>query len=89
MPIFPTKTVIFIQVATLEICAVIKGIDRSLKSIIERELVDTYVSLDFEGHSFKVFSGYKEYLTNMFGDYMQLPPEDKRVTHHTFTAYAK
>lgn len=63
--------------------------DKRDRSIIERELVDTYVSLDFEGHSFKAFSGYKEYLTNMFGDYMQLPPEDKRVTHHTFTAYTK
>ena len=24
---------------------------------------------------------YHEFLTELFGDYMQLPPEDKRVTH--------
>ena len=33
--------------------------------------------------------GYKEYLEMMYGDYMQLPPEDKRHPQHTFTAYKK
>jgi lipopolysaccharide cholinephosphotransferase len=28
-----------------------------------------------------------EVLTAIYGDYMQLPPEDKRVTHHAFTAH--
>lgn len=63
--------------------------DKRDRSIIKRSEIDTYTTLNFEGEEFSVFSGYKTYLTNMFGDYMQLPPEDKRVTHHTFTAYRK
>lgn len=63
--------------------------DKRELSIIKRTEIDTYVTLKFEGEEFSVFSGYKTYLTNMFGDYMQLPPEDKRVTHHTFSAYRK
>lgn len=37
--------------------------------------------IDFEGH--KVFAPHNPdaYLTALFGDYMQIPPEDKRVTH--------
>ncbi len=29
------------------------------------------------------------YLRNIYGDYMQLPPPEKRVTHHDFRAYIK
>lgn len=61
--------------------------DKRARSIMERELMDSYTELEFEGELFKVFVGYETYLKNMFGDYMQLPPEDKRVAHHTFDAY--
>ena len=38
--------------------------------------------LEFEGMMLPVMQGYDEYLTIAFGDYMQLPPEEKRVPHH-------
>ena len=63
--------------------------DKREQSVIQRSVVDTYTTLKFEGEEFSVFTGYETYLKNMFGDYMQLPPEDKRVTHHTFVAYKK
>ncbi len=63
--------------------------DKRDLSIIKRSEIDTYITLPFEGEEFSVFSGYETYLTNMFGDYMQLPPEDKRITHHLFSAYRK
>lgn len=47
------------------------------------------VDAPFEGHLFKIPQGYDEWLRNIFGDYMQLPPEEKRVTHHVFDAYWK
>ena len=47
------------------------------------------VDAPFEGHLFKIPQGYDEWLRNIFGDYMQLPPEEKRVTHHVFEAYWK
>lgn len=39
------------------------------------------VQVEFEGEMFNAPSNYDEYLTGLYKDYMQLPPEDKRVTH--------
>lgn len=36
---------------------------------------------DFEGLQVPGFANYDIYLTNLYGDYMKLPPEDKRVPH--------
>lgn len=47
------------------------------------------VYLKFEDMSAPLPKGYHEVLTGIYGDYMQLPPEDKRVSHHHFTAYWK
>lgn len=35
----------------------------------------------FGGHELPCMSCWHEYLTGLYGDYMQLPPEDQRVTH--------
>ena len=32
---------------------------------------------------------YEEYLGNLYGDYMKLPPKEKQVSHHDFKAYWK
>mgnify|MGYP004528670539 CR=1 FL=1 len=37
--------------------------------------------IDFCGELFPVFNNYDRYLKNTYGDYMQLPPEDKRENH--------
>ncbi len=42
---------------------------------------DDLVMLDFEGGSFPAVPHWDEYLTSQYGDYMQLPPEDQRVSH--------
>ena len=63
--------------------------DKREKSIIERKCFDSYTELEFEKEHFKVFKGYISYLTAMFGDYMELPPVEKRVSHHTFEAFYK
>lgn len=41
----------------------------------------------FEGYEFCIPVGYDEYLHRMYGDYMKLPPEEKRVQKHHFDAY--
>lgn len=41
------------------------------------------IKVDFEGMELKAMKGYNHYLTNLYGDYMKLPPEEKRV-HHDF-----
>lgn len=37
--------------------------------------------IGFEGHSFQIMNNYDSYLKTMYGDYMQLPPVEKRVCH--------
>lgn len=36
----------------------------------------------FEGYEFKAPSHYKNFLAHVYGDYMKLPPEEKRRSHH-------
>ena len=40
------------------------------------------VYLEFEDMKIRVPKQYEVYLTHMFGDYMQLPPEEKRKIHY-------
>lgn len=39
------------------------------------------VMVEFEGHSLPAMSCWDSYLTGIYGDYMQLPPVEKRQTH--------
>ena len=57
------------------------------KEILHRSGFDSYIEMPFEDRTFSVFAGYEEYLRGVYGDYMQLPPEDKRVGHHFDKAY--
>ena len=41
----------------------------------------------YEGMEVDLPTGYDEYLRQYYGDYMQLPPEEKRVSHHMKTYY--
>lgn len=42
----------------------------------------------FEGKEYNSIIGYKEYLSNLYGDYMQLPPKEKQVLAHDYIAYS-
>ena len=54
-----------------------------------RSVMDSYIRVPFEGKEFSIVSNYDEVLKAMYGDYMQLPPLEKRVTHHNFSVYWK
>lgn len=43
----------------------------------------------FERSMFNTPTDYDEYLSNLYGDYMRIPPENKRISHHDFKAYWK
>lgn len=46
-----------------------------------------YTELDFEGRTFKVVEEYDKYLTMLYEDYMELPPEDERKPHIHLSAF--
>jgi len=43
--------------------------------------------LPFEDDSFPVPTGYDAYLTELYGDYMKLPPKEQQVTRHHIEAF--
>ena len=47
------------------------------------------IEMDFEGRKVMAPSCYDEWQRKIFGDYMQLPPVEERVSCHTFTAFYK
>lgn len=57
------------------------------QEIMRTETFKEYIELEFEGHMFSGIKNYDDYLTKHYGDYMKLPPEEKRTTHHTYKAY--
>ena len=59
-----------------------------LREIFERSMFENYTELDFEGCRFKAFTDWKKFLVQQYGDYMQLPPVNKRKNHHII-AYMK
>ena len=49
--------------------------------VIPHEGFNKSVDVTFEGHTFQTMSCWKEYLTNMYGDYMKFPPKKDRRIH--------
>ena len=53
-------------------------IDDGTRNYQNADLFKETVDLPFEGYTFKALAGYDTYLRNIYGDYMQLPPEEDR-----------
>lgn len=56
---------------------------------MKKNVFETYIDMEYEGHMVKGIQYYDEYLKALYGDYMQLPPENERVYQHGFSAYWK
>ena len=48
---------------------------------LERDRVFPTMDFEFEGKKYPGIKDYDYYLKRVYGNYMELPPEDKRVTH--------
>ena len=59
---------------------------RAVIKTVPKEWFGSFTEMPFEGKNFPVLLEYDRYLTMMYGDYMQLPPEEKRVTVHPTVA---
>lgn len=54
------------------------------KPVWRREWLEQVTTGTFEGKEFMIPKNYHEILTSDYGDYMQLPPVEQRVSHHDF-----
>lgn len=52
------------------------------KEIWLKEEMLPIVYLDFEDGKFPCYKNYDKYLSNLYGDYMKLPPKEKRQPHN-------
>ena len=53
-----------------------------LREITDKKFYFDTIKHKFEGHDFYIPKDYDQYLTKIYGDYMKLPPEEKRKSHH-------
>lgn len=60
----------------------ISDLDGTMAGIVPSRLFDEFCLYDFEGYKFYGMKNADEYLRLVFGDYMKLPPEEKRIPHH-------
>ena len=56
------------------------------KEIPNEEIEEEIKEILFEGYMFKAPNNVDAYLTDLYNNYMQLPPEDKRKVHSIFFA---
>ena len=54
-----------------------------------QKAMESTIDMQFENRTFKGMSGFDDYLKNTYGDYLTLPPIEKRVNHHLFSPYWK
>ncbi|HHW91057.1 MAG TPA: LicD family protein [Clostridiales bacterium] len=55
-----------------------------LGEILPKEVYGTPVKLKFRDRYFNAPQDYDRYLSSIYGDYMRLPPEEKRISGHNF-----
>lgn len=55
--------------------------------IHKKNLFDKYIRVQFEDKELSIIASYDEYLRNIYGNYMQLPPIEKRVRGHVSHTY--
>lgn len=57
--------------------------------MLKNEMYDDYVLMDFENIKLKAPKNWDKWLTQFYGDYMKLPPVEKRVLTHGYELYDK
>jgi len=55
-----------------------------IRELFPKNLFGKLKTIDFENHEFYTVSDYDSFLSLVYGDYMKLPPLEKRVSHHDF-----
>ena len=58
-----------------------------INEFMPREWFEEFTTLVFEGKAYPAISHYDEHLRAFYGNYMELPPVEQRVTHHLYDSY--
>lgn len=59
------------------------GYETPKENTIEKSVFENYVELDFENRKMMAIKDYDKWLKQIYGDYMQIPPEEKRCSPHS------
>ena len=70
-----------------EYCGSVIENDSSSKMIMPSSWYRETKDIEFEGRSYCIYQHYDDILTRIYGNYMELPPVEKRASTHTFEAY--
>jgi len=57
--------------------------------VVNKDIFKKFINVKFEKKNYPAPIGYDEYLQTIYGNYMKLPPKEKRISNHTFKAYYK
>lgn len=55
--------------------------------ICDKDVFSSYIDWEFERKKYKIPIGYDKWLKASYGDYMRIPPPEKRQSTHHFEAY--
>ena len=58
-----------------------------LREVVPKSIFDETILVRFEDDEYYAPKGFDKYLSNLYGDYMTLPPAEKRVRNHSNIAY--
>lgn len=72
-----------------EKAAVFVPTDNKKRWIVNRSIFEHFVKIPFEDKMFYAVEDSDTYLRATYGNYMELPPEEKRVSNHGFKAWRK
>lgn len=60
-----------------------------IREIFNADYLDDCVQVEFEGRFLPAPASFHDILTRIYGDYMKLPPIEKRQSHHSFLAFQR
>lgn len=57
--------------------------------LLNKNAFNETIKVEFENELFNTFSGYEQYLINLYNDYMKIPDEKQRKSNHMVSYYVK